>query len=86
MKQKNIFDYKLNLPKIEIWKDLEIKGLNATDRYDDKKAKRVPIPQGLQKEVIIRSKGKCEKCKITLKGLKPDLHHKNQDPSVTSII
>lgn len=30
--------------------------------------------------MLIRSKGKCEKCKISLKGLKPDLHHKNQDP------
>lgn len=63
------------------WGGFDLSGLNITDRYDDKNKDRVPIPQGLQKDLIIRSRGKCEKCKTSLEGLKPDIHHKNSDPS-----
>jgi 5-methylcytosine-specific restriction endonuclease McrA len=57
-----------------------LKGLNSTDRYDDKK-KRVPIPIGLIKDLLLKCKGKCEKCKLSFGVLKPELHHKNQNPS-----
>ena len=59
----------------------DFKGFNVTDKYDDKKKKRKPIPMGMQKELLVGCKGKCKKCKTSLKGLKPDIHHKNLDPS-----
>ncbi len=87
-KSTNIFDVdfpKIKLPDIklpDIYKGYGIKGLNSTDRYEDKKKDRVPISKGLLRDVLIRSKGKCEnpKCKLSLEGLKGDLHHKNQKP------
>ncbi len=69
---------KVDPPKIT-WQDLCFTGLNTVDKYDQKKA-RVPIPQGIKTEILLRCKGKCEKCHTSLKGLKPDIHHKNQDP------
>ena len=53
----------------------------GTDRYDDMRKTRKPIPKGIIKEVLNRSKGKCEDCKTSLDGLKPELHHKNMDPT-----
>lgn len=39
----------------------------------------------MKNELLVRSKGKCQICKISLKGMKPDIHHKNQDPSDNKI-
>jgi hypothetical protein len=72
----------IKLPKVDkiTWKDLGFTGLNSIDRYDERKT-RTPIPQGTKTDVLLRSKGKCEKCGKSLKGLKPDIHHKNRNPS-----
>ncbi|ABN57777.1 hypothetical protein DSECCO2_229170 [anaerobic digester metagenome] len=67
------------LPKIT-WEGLGFTGLNTIDQFDEKK-KRVPIPQSIKTEILLRCKGKCEKCHTSLKGLKPDIHHKNRDPA-----
>lgn len=39
----------------------------------------------MKHELLVRSKGKCQKCRISLKGMKPDIHHKNRDPSDNKI-
>lgn len=39
----------------------------------------------MKNELLVRSKGKCQKCKIPLKGIKQVIHHKNQDPSDNKI-
>jgi len=65
----------------DFYRDYGITGINITDRYDDKTKERIPIPQGVKTDVLLRSKGKCEKCKTSLQGLKPDIHHKNMNPS-----
>ena len=52
---------------------------------NDSLKKRKPIPQGIKNELLVRSKGICQRCRIPLKGMKPDIHHKNQDPSDNNI-
>ena len=39
----------------------------------------------MKHELLVRSKGKCQKCGISLKGMKPDIHHKNRNPSDNEI-
>jgi len=67
--------------KVPSWKDYGFSGLNLTDSYDKPTIKRTPIPQSIKTAILIRTNGKCEKCKTSLKGLIPDIHHKNLDPS-----
>ena len=39
--------------------------------------KRLPIPQSIQKKVLLRSKGKCEKCGENFESIIPNIHHKD---------
>jgi 5-methylcytosine-specific restriction endonuclease McrA len=50
---------------------------------EDKKKKRVPIPQSRKREVYIRSGGNCETCGLNFakEGIIEEYHHKNGDPS-----
>ena len=73
--------FKLTPMKLPTLEDYGLKGLNVTDPYDKPTIKRTPIPQSIKTAILIRSNGKCEKCKTSLKGLTPDIHHKNLDPS-----
>lgn len=68
----------LKMPSLD---DFGFKGLNSSDPYDAPTGKRTPIPQSVKTAILIRSNGKCEKCKTSLKGLTPDIHHKNLNPS-----
>ena len=43
--------------------------------------KRKAIPISVQKQLLIRCKGKCENCGKDLTGLKPFIHHKDGNPS-----
>ena len=43
------------------------------------KSKRKKVPQSLRTKLLVRSKGKCERCNRSLKGLTPHLHHINGD-------
>lgn len=70
MPQKNYFDLEpIKPPKISLF-----------DYTKSGKKVRVPVSISIQKEIFIRSKGKCEKCKKPLKGLKPHVHHKDKNP------
>lgn len=57
-----------------------------TKKKEKRKKRRTPIPISTVKKLLIRSKGKCEKCPTSLSGLMPDFHHKNEDPSDNSMI
>ena len=39
--------------------------------------KRIPVGQRMRGKLLIRSKGKCEKCRRSLEGVKPHIHHKD---------
>ena len=45
-----------------------------------KDRKRLPIPQKVQRKVLVRSEGRCEKCDNSLGNVTPHIHHKNGDP------
>jgi hypothetical protein len=81
VKTMKLKPFKITPPKIPSWKDYGFTGLNLTDSYDKAPSKRTPIPQSVKTAILIRSNGKCENCKTSLKGLTPDIHHKNLDPS-----
>ena len=61
-------------------KSVKIPKISLFDYAKSGKKVRVPVPISLQKEIFIRSKGKCERCKKSLKGLKPHIHHKDKSP------
>ncbi len=42
--------------------------------------KRIPVGQSLRTKLLVRAKGKCEKCHCSLDGIKPHIHHKDGDP------
>jgi 5-methylcytosine-specific restriction endonuclease McrA len=42
--------------------------------------KRIPVGQHMRTKLLVRSKGKCEKCLRSLDGVKPHIHHKDGDP------
>jgi 5-methylcytosine-specific restriction endonuclease McrA len=42
--------------------------------------KRIPVGQSQRTKLLVRSKGKCEKCHRSLDGIKPHIHHKDGDP------
>lgn len=67
--------------KLPPWNEYGFTGLNLSDSYDKTPSKRTPIPQSVKTAILIRSNGKCENCNTSLKGLTPDIHHKNLDPS-----
>ena len=44
--------------------------------------KRKRVPQSVRTKLYMRCKGKCERCgKPFQKGIKPHLHHKDEDPT-----
>ena len=48
---------------------------------DEKEIKRKPIPLSLQRKLLLRCKGKCEKCHIPFtRNLKAHIHHKDGNP------
>ncbi len=54
----------------------------SIERKEKRKKRRTPIPIGTVKKLLLRSKGKCEKCGTKLGSrLIPDFHHKNEKPS-----
>ena len=42
--------------------------------------KRIPVKISMIKKLLVRSKGKCEKCNHSLEGVKPHIHHKDGNP------
>lgn len=71
---RNQFGFGVNLRPIKIPK------FNLLDYTKSGKKVRVPVPISIQKEIFIRSKGKCEKCGRSLKGIRPHIHHKDKNP------
>ncbi len=47
--------------------------------------KRIPVGQSMRTKLLVRSKGKCEKCHISLEGIKPHVHHKDGNPKNNKI-
>ncbi|MEM2263429.1 MAG: HNH endonuclease signature motif containing protein [Candidatus Bathyarchaeia archaeon] len=47
------------------------------------KPQREPVPRSLRTELLLRCKGKCEKCGLTFyeEGVRPHFHHKDGDPN-----
>ena len=66
---KSPFDIKIKIPKASVF-----------DYGKSGKKIRAPVAISTQKEIFIRAKGKCERCKNSLKGLKPHIHHKDKNP------
>lgn len=62
------------------WKPIKIPKIDLFDYTKSGKKVRVPVSISLQKEIFIHSKGECEMCKKSLKGLKPHIHHKDKNP------
>lgn len=63
------------------WGDFGTLSRGAVQK-EKRKKRRTPIPLRTQKRLLLRSKAKCEKCGTKLgKGLMPDFHHKNENPS-----
>jgi len=50
---------------------------------DSNRKRRKSIPQSLQKELLLRCKGKCELCGLDLhkSRVKPHFHHRDGNPS-----
>lgn len=48
---------------------------------DTKKTKRKQVSKGSTKDIYVRAGGKCERCKLSLRGLRGHIHHKNRKPS-----
>lgn len=63
-------EFNIKMPKIGLF-----------DYNKEGKKVRAAVPISTQKEIFIRAKGKCERCKKPLKGLKPHIHHKDKKPS-----
>jgi len=42
--------------------------------------KRIPVGQSMRTKLLVRSKGKCEKCHRSFEGIKPHIHHKDGNP------
>jgi 5-methylcytosine-specific restriction endonuclease McrA len=42
--------------------------------------KRKPVKQSERTKVLVRAQGKCEKCRNSLEGLKPNIHHIDGNP------
>lgn len=61
-------------------KPIRLPTINLVDYNKQGKKVRVPVRISVQKEIFIRSKGKCENCKKTLNGLRPHIHHKDKNP------
>jgi hypothetical protein len=59
----------------------ELPALNLFDPYDDQKKERAPISQKMKHELENRAKNHCEKCGMSFTSIRPDIHHKNHDPS-----
>ena len=59
---------------------LKMPKINFLDYNKTGKKVRVPVPIGTIKKIFLRAKGKCEKCKKPLKGLRPHIHHKDKNP------
>jgi len=49
---------------------------------DNSKKRRKPVPLSLQKELLLRCKGKCELCGLDFykSKIKPEFHHKDGNP------
>jgi 5-methylcytosine-specific restriction endonuclease McrA len=47
--------------------------------WDDNKKRRARIPQGVMKQVVARSQGRCESCGTKVQGLHYHIHHKDRD-------
>jgi len=60
------------------FKPIKIKPMNSI--YGTKESKRKPIKGGTRTNILADSGAKCQKCKRSLKGLKPHIHHKNGNP------
>jgi hypothetical protein len=80
VKPLKIKPVKITPIKLPSWEDFGFTGFNQTDSYDKKSIKRTPIPQSIKTAILLRSEGHCEKCNRSLRGLTPDIHHKNLDP------
>ena len=52
---------------------------SESTRSSHKEKKRLPIPQSIRAKVLLRSKGRCEKCQMNLDSVSHDIHHKNGD-------
>ena len=52
----------------------------AFDLWSKPEKKRIPVGQSTRTKLLIRAKGKCEKCHNSLTGIKPHIHHKDGDP------
>jgi 5-methylcytosine-specific restriction endonuclease McrA len=78
---------RFNLPKYEV-PQFEMPQFNnwlghEQVETDGRKSKRVPIPQKMKYELLIRARGICEGkgCPNTLDVVPWEIHHKNGDPS-----
>jgi hypothetical protein len=50
------------------------------DFFGFREKRRKPVAQSLRTQALVRSGGKCEKCRKQLGKIKPHLHHKNGNP------
>ena len=57
------------------------KGMTLEQQVQEQKQhKRKATPQSIKNKVWVRSKGKCERCRKSLKNVTPHFHHKNGNP------
>jgi 5-methylcytosine-specific restriction endonuclease McrA len=42
--------------------------------------RRKPVSQSARTKVLVRAKGKCEKCAHSLEDVKPHIHHRDGNP------
>ena len=53
--------------------------------FGNNEPKRIPVRQSMKTKLLVRSKGKCEKCHQSLEGIKPHIHHKDGNPKNNKI-
>ena len=49
--------------------------------FGETRKKRTPLTQSKKTKILLRCKGKCERCGKKLGSVKPNIHHKNCKPS-----
>jgi 5-methylcytosine-specific restriction endonuclease McrA len=48
--------------------------------FGNNEPKRKPVKVSVIKKLLVRSKGKCEKCGLSLDPVTPHIHHKDRNP------
>jgi 5-methylcytosine-specific restriction endonuclease McrA len=61
--------------------DSRMKKINLSNvLWGRPKTTRKPVSQSARTKALVRSRGKCEKCGESLKGVTPHIHHKDGNP------